>query len=351
VKTSDFYFDLPAERIAQYPRDRGESRLLLLDRAGGKRSHRAVKDLPGLLENGSLLVFNDSRVRKARVFGADSSGRKHEFLLLDPVQGGGDGSGSPVWQALAKKPSKKLSGLFKFRDGAEAVFETWEGGYTLRFDRNIDDGWFDMNGHIPLPPYIKRPDEGVDAERYQTVYARVCGSAAAPTAGLHFTKEMLSSLAEHGIDAAFITLHVGLGTFLPVRCADVEDHRMHTEHFFIGGAAADRIEAAKRDGRKVVAVGTTALRALESAADGEGRLRRGEQRTNIFIYGDYRFKTADALFTNFHTPESTLLMLVCAFAGAGRGGEAGRRLILETYREAIDNGYAFFSYGDAMLIV
>jgi S-adenosylmethionine:tRNA ribosyltransferase-isomerase len=161
---------------------------------------------------------------------------------------------------------------------------------------------------------------------------------------------MLSDLAEYGIDAAFITLHVGLGTFLPVRCADVEGHRMHTEHFFIGGPTADRIEAAKRDGRKVVAVGTTALRALESAADGEGRLRRGGQRTDIFIYGDYRFKMADALFTNFHTPESTLLMLVCAFAGAG-SGEAGRRLILETYREAIDNGYAFFSYGDAMLIV
>jgi S-adenosylmethionine:tRNA ribosyltransferase-isomerase len=321
--------------------------------AGGKRSHHAVKDLPDLLESGSLLVFNDSRVRKARIFGADSSGKKREFLLLDPVHApdAGDRAGSSVWQALTKKPSKNLSRLFKFGDGAEAVLEGGQGGWTLRFDRNIDDGWLDRNGRIPLPPYIKRPDEEFDAERYQTVYARECGSAAAPTAGLHFTNEMLAVIAERGIDAAFITLHVGLGTFLPVRCANVEDHKMHTEHFFIDGPEADKIEAAKRDGRRVVAVGTTALRALESAADGDGRLRRGEQRTDIFIYGDYRFKTADALFTNFHTPESTLLMLVCAFAGAGRGGEAGRRLILETYREAIDNGYAFFSYGDAMLIV
>jgi S-adenosylmethionine:tRNA ribosyltransferase-isomerase len=202
-----------------------------------------------------------------------------------------------------------------------------------------------------LPPYIKRPDETLDAERYQTVYARVCGSAAAPTAGLHFTDGIISAIAERGIETAFITLHAGLGTFLPVRCANVEDHKMHEEYFCIEDGAAEKIEAAKRDGRKVIAAGTTTLRALESAATGSGQIRRGERRTNIFIYGDYRFKIADALFTNFHTPESTLLMLVCAFAGADRGGDAGRRLIMETYNEAISKNYNFFSYGDAMLIL
>ncbi|MDR2802743.1 MAG: tRNA preQ1(34) S-adenosylmethionine ribosyltransferase-isomerase QueA [Treponema sp.] len=342
MNTSDFYFDLPAERVAQYPpAARGESRLLVLERETAKRSHCAVKDLPSLIESGSLMVFNDSRVRRARLFGIGRQGRRTEFLLLNMLES------ASVWEVIVKKASKRLGERFRFADGeTEAELSRSGERYTLRFDSPINDRWLDKHGHIPLPPYIKRPDEDSDSERYQTVYARQYGSAAAPTAGLHFTGEILSALAERGIESAFITLHVGLGTFLPVRGARVEDHQMHKEFFCIESETAKRIEAAKRGGRKVISVGTTTLRALESAWREDGFMT-GEQSTDIFIHGDYRFKTADALFTNFHTPESTLLMLVCAFAG----GAHGRKLILDTYREAIKKEYNFFSYGDAMLIL
>jgi S-adenosylmethionine:tRNA ribosyltransferase-isomerase len=223
----------------------------------------------------------------------------------------------------------------------------------LRFDRPIDDAWLDLHGHVPLPPYIKRDDTDVDAERYQTVYARDYGSTAAPTAGLHFTSELLAELGKAGIETAFITLHVGLGTFLPVRTENLEDHAMHEEAYCIDDDTARRIEKARAEGRKILAVGTTSLRALESAwleampdaaAPGAGGLgRRGEGSTSIFIYPGYRFKIVDALFTNFHTPESTLLMLVSAFAG--------REFILDSYKEAVKEGYRFFSYGDACLIL
>jgi S-adenosylmethionine:tRNA ribosyltransferase-isomerase len=217
-----------------------------------------------------------------------------------------------------------------------------EGGVRLlEFDRPIDDDWLDRYGHIPLPPYIKRADTEADADRYQTVYAAACGSSAAPSAGLHFTRELLDTLSAAGIESAFVTLHVGLGTFLPVRSADIEDHVMHNETFCIDEETAAKIERAKAEGRKIIAVGTTSVRTLESAWD-SGRLRTGEGGTSIFIYPGYRFKVVDALFTNFHTPESTLLMLVSAFAG--------RELILESYAEAVREGYRFFSYGDAMLI-
>jgi S-adenosylmethionine:tRNA ribosyltransferase-isomerase len=211
----------------------------------------------------------------------------------------------------------------------------------LEFDRPIDDEWLDRYGHIPLPPYIKRGDTEADADRYQTVYAASCGSAAAPTAGLHFTRELLDNLADAGIETAFVTLHVGLGTFLPVRSAHIEDHVMHNETYYIDTETAAKIERAKAEGRKVIAVGTTSVRTLESAWD-SGRLTTGEGGTSIFIYPGCRFNVVDALFTNFHTPESTLLMLAAAFAG--------RELILESYAEAIREGYRFFSYGDAMLI-
>jgi S-adenosylmethionine:tRNA ribosyltransferase-isomerase len=212
----------------------------------------------------------------------------------------------------------------------------------LQFDRPIDDEWLDRYGHIPLPPYIKRQDDVQDADRYQTVYAAAYGSSAAPTAGLHFTRELLNSLAAAGIETAFVTLHVGLGTFLPVRSEHIEDHSMHRETFSIDVQTAEKIEKAKAAGRRIVAVGTTSARTLESAW-AAGSIKRGEGSTDIFIYPGYRFNVADALFTNFHTPESTLLMLVSAFAG--------RDLVLESYAEAISRGYGFFSYGDAMLLL
>jgi S-adenosylmethionine:tRNA ribosyltransferase-isomerase len=211
----------------------------------------------------------------------------------------------------------------------------------LEFDAPIDDAWLDQFGHVPLPPYIKRGDIDEDSERYQTVYAAEHGSAAAPTAGLHWTVEMFDELARRGIETAFVTLHVGLGTFLPVRTEKIEDHLMHEEQYSITEETAAKIEAAKREGRTIVAVGTTSLRALESAWQA-GHLLRGEHSTSIFIYGDYQFKLADALFTNFHTPESTLLMLVSAFAGRAR--------VMDAYADAIASGYRFFSYGDAMFI-
>jgi S-adenosylmethionine:tRNA ribosyltransferase-isomerase len=224
------------------------------------------------------------------------------------------------------------------------------GGLVLTFDRPVDDGYLDRWGHVPLPPYIKRPDEAIDAGRYQTVYAEKTGSVAAPTAGLHFTPEILAALAERGIETAFITLHIGLGTFLPVRVEQVEDHTMHKEYFYVDEAAAARIEKARSEGRKIIAAGTTAARTLETIWDGS-RIACREGFSRIFIYGGSRFRLVDGLFTNFHTPCSTLLMLVSCFAGQFSNPDAGRRLILDTYAEAVTCRYRFFSYGDAMLIL
>jgi len=353
MKTSDFFFELPDELIAQYPPEkRGQSRLMLLDRRTGKRSHRMVEDLPEILcgpefrgKDGAppLLVFNNSKVRKARLVGISQETRaKAEFLLVEP-------SPCSSWKVLVKRAKRiKPGSVYVFFDyrGAEiakAEITTGEEDFRyLAFDRVVDDDWLDRYGHIPLPPYIKRQDVPSDSERYQTVYASDCGSSAAPTAGLHFTNELLERINGAGIESVFITLHVGLGTFLPVRSGNVEDHVMHQEHFSIDDKAALRVEAAKAQGRKVIAVGTTSVRTMESAWDA-GKIKRGAGDTSIFIYPGYKFNVADALFTNFHTPESTLLMLVSAFAG--------RELILESYAEAIAQRYRFFSYGDAMLIV
>ena len=356
MKTSDFKFELPPNLIAQYPcEQRGQSRLMTLNRITGKREHRMVKDLPEILcgpqlrgaDGGlPLLVFNNSKVRKARLTGtALESGAQVEFLLLEKM-------GNGTWETLVQKSKRRKNGSrYVFFDGeteiARAEIAAGDAPSSpefrfLAFDRLIDDDWLDRYGHIPLPPYIKRDDAPMDTDRYQTVYAAETGSAAAPTAGLHFTQALLDRLTACGIETVFLTLHVGLGTFLPVRGERVEDHRMHRETFFIDGQAAARIEAAKSQGRKIVAVGTTSVRTLESAWD-SGKLKRGEGSTAIFIYPGYTFNAADALFTNFHTPESTLLMLAAAFAG--------RELILESYAEAVREGYRFFSYGDAMLIV
>jgi S-adenosylmethionine:tRNA ribosyltransferase-isomerase len=367
MKTSDFFFDLPEHLIAQYPPEiRGQSRLLVLDRAGRSRSHRMVADLPGLLEPGSLLVFNNSRVRKARLFAVSkASGGRAEFLLVKKIDG-------LTWKALASRSRRRPPGsryVFTGPGGelvAEAEITAVEGEFRiLRFDRPLTGEWLETYGHIPLPPYIKRQDTPEDSERYQTVYAQGPdagggASSAAPTAGLHFSPELLAALEDRGIERAFITLHVGLGTFLPVRAENIEDHVMHDEEFFIDDEAAAAITRAKAEGRKIIAVGTTSVRTLESAWN-DGVLQRGEGSTAIFIYPGYRFRVVDGLFTNFHTPGSTLLMLVAGFAeakpatlaGAGVNTAAldGRDFMLETYAGAVREGYRFFSYGDAMLIL
>jgi S-adenosylmethionine:tRNA ribosyltransferase-isomerase len=339
MKTADFSFELPGHLIAQFPPDkRGSSRLMLLDRKTGKSSHHQIGDLPSLLAPGSLLVFNNSRVRKARLLAvSEGIGTPVEFLLLKKLD-------DQTWKTMVQRTKRRrLGSRYVFEDGRIGEITGDLGEYrALRFDHPIDDTWLDQYGHIPLPPYIKRGDTLLDGERYQTVYADRIGSTAAPTAGLHFTQEILDALVQQGMEIVFITLHVGLGTFLPVRTENIEDHVMHEEVFNLDEATAQRLEKAKAAGRKIIAVGTTSVRTLESAWQ-NGRFATGEQATSIFIYPGYEFQVIDALFTNFHTPESTLLMLVSAFAG--------RELILASYREAIQEGYRFFSYGDGMLIL
>jgi S-adenosylmethionine:tRNA ribosyltransferase-isomerase len=339
MKTTDFSFNLPAEQIAQFPPEhRGESRLMVLDRSNHTRTHNMVKNLPSLIEPGSLLVFNNSKVRKARLFGtAMDTCAAVEFLLLNNL-------GEGLWKCMIKRAKRRRVGSrYAIVDDVEVIIEREENEFRfIRFNRVIDDAWLDAHGHIPLPPYIKREDASSDAERYQTVYAKVTGSSAAPTAGLHFTDELLAELRKRKIETAFVTLHVGLGTFLPVRAEHIEDHLMHEESYSISAEAAEAVNKAKREGRKVIAVGTTSVRTLESAWK-DGHLPSGEGTTSIFLYPGCRFHVADALFTNFHTPESTLLMLVSAFAG--------KDFIMESYNDAVSQGYRFFSYGDAMLII
>ena len=362
TKTSDYHFELPGHLIAQYPSaERGQSRLMVMRRKEGSLEHRMLRDLPSILESGTLMVFNNSRVRKARLYGvSETGGAECEFLLLSKILESGDGmppgETGRLWKVLVKRARRRRQGSrYVFGNGKSsekigAEITGGDGEYRrLKFDRPIDDAWLDIHGHVPLPPYIRRNDLCEDAQRYQTVYAEEYGSAAAPTAGLHFTEELLGDLTKAGIETAFITLHVGLGTFLPVRAENIEEHRMHEETYSINEETASQIERARAGGRKVLAVGTTSVRTLESAWEedpsmpGAGKLRRGEGSTSIFIYPPYRFKAIDAIFTNFHTPSSTLLMLVSAFAG--------RDFILESYKEAIREGYHFFSYGDACLLL
>ena len=344
MKTSEFNFDLVESLIAQSPStERGQSRLMILDREAKSREHRMVSDLPLFLEKGTLVVFNNSKVRKARLFGtSDNTGLKAEFLLLEKLD---DFS----WKVLVKRSKRKKSGsLYHFDDEVRAILSGKPPGeFLLRFDRPIDDRWLDRFGHTPLPPYIKRKDTEMDSRRYQTIYAEQTGSAAAPTAGLHFTEELLVELDNAGMEKVFITLHVGLGTFLPVRTENIEDHTMHEEAYFIGEEETEKILKAKKEKRKILAIGTTSLRCLESAwKDGflqPGKFDKcGKYATSIFIYPGFKFNVVDHLFTNFHTPKSTLLMLVSAFAG--------KDLILDAYQEAVKEEYRFFSYGDAMLI-
>jgi len=341
VKTSQFFFDLPESLIAQSPAaDREAARLLVLDRSSGAVTHSSVRDLAGWIEPGTVVVINDTRVRKARLFGRRSSGTVTELLLLER-------KGPDLWEALAGRAARlKPGAAFTFPEGVRAVLESAaDESRLLRFTPPIDEAWLERNGHVPLPPYIKRPDQAADEERYQTVYARAVGSAAAPTAGLHLTPHLLEELGARGAQVCRVTLHVGLGTFQPIRTDDIEDHRMHEEAYSVPPETAAAVDAAVREGRPVLAVGTTVVRTLESAWGDDGTragLRAGEGRTSIYITPGYTFKVVRRMLTNFHTPGSTLLVLVSAFAG--------RERILDAYAEAVRLGYRFFSYGDAMLI-
>lgn len=341
MKVSDFYYDLPPELIAQEPSEiRHMSRLLVLDRKTGENRHRVFKDILDYMEEGDCLVMNDTRVIPARLLGKrKDTGGKIEFILLKRVE-------EDLWEVMLKPGRRAKPGSrFVFGNGAlEAVIigVVDEGNRLARF---FYDGVFeealDKVGIIPLPPYIAKCV--ADPERYQTVYSRCRGSAAAPTAGLHFTEELLDGLGKKGVRKAFLTLHVGLGTFRPVKTEKVVEHKMHSEYFSITPEACETINTAKRDKKRVIAVGTTSCRVLESVGDEEGYVRPANGWTDIFIYPGYRFKVVDAMITNFHLPGSTLIMLVSAFAG--------RERILAAYGEAIRERYRFFSFGDAMFIL
>jgi len=335
---SDFFYDLPTRLIAQEPlASRGASRLLALDgRTGEVRDMRFV-DLPGLLRAGDLLVFNDTRVIPARLRGHKDTGGQVEVLVERII----DERRALALIRASKTP--RADQHLRLEGGVSARVLARDGEFfQLQFDgdRPVLE-LLETAGHVPLPPYISRDDVAADRERYQTIYAREPGAVAAPTAGLHFNAEMLARLDALGVERAFVTLHVGAGTFQPLRVEEVRAHRMHREWFSIGSGTADRVNAARREGRRVVAVGTTVVRALESAAH-EGSVAPFNGETDIFIYPGYRFRVIDAMVTNFHLPESTLLMLVCAFAG--------RPQVLQAYRHAVAQGYRFFSYGDAMFI-
>lgn len=340
LKTHDFYYDLPEELIAQTPlAQRDASRLMTLDRTTGAVTHRHFYDLVELLHPGDCLVMNNSRVLPARLLGhREPTGGAVEVLLLKDL---GDG----VWECLTKPGRKTHTGTqLSFGDGAlraQVVGEKDDGNKLVKF---FYDGIFlevlERLGKMPLPPYIKQ--ELADGERYQTVYSKINGSAAAPTAGLHFTPELLEQLAAKGVKLAYITLHVGLGTFRPVKAEQITEHHMHSEFCMISQATADCINATRREGGRIVCVGTTSCRTLESLTDENGLFHESSAWTDIFIYPGYRFKAMDALITNFHLPESTLVMLVSAFAG--------RENVLRAYNLAVQERYRFFSFGDAMFI-
>ncbi len=342
VRTADFDYELPEGVIAQRARPRGTSRLLVLERATGRVSHRRVQALPALLRPGDLLLLNDTRVIPARLFARRPTGRRFEVFLLEHLGGG-------RWECLLRPSARAREGeRLRAPDGGELVLESrlGEGRWQVTGQPELDLARVERLGQAPLPPYIRRPGGATaqDRERYQTVYARAAGAVAAPTAGLHLTRELLEALEARGVERVTVTLHVGIGTFRPVSSERVEEHRMHTERYEIGKAAAAAINGALSRGRRIVCVGTTTVRTLEAAlASGRGRVREGPGATDLFIRPGHRFLGVGALLTNFHLPRSTLLMLVSALAG--------RERVLAAYREAIARGYRLFSYGDAMLIV
>ena len=338
MRKSDFHYSLPPALIAQHPAPaRSASRLLHLDGASGAVRDLRFTDVASLLQAGDLLVFNDTRVIPARLFGQKDSGGRVE-VLIERVRD----ARHVLAQLRASKPPKPGQKM-TLEGGITAVVQKREGEfYALEFDgaQPVAD-MLDRVGHMPLPPYIGRADDSTDRERYQTVYARHRGAVAAPTAGLHFDGPLLERLKDQGVESAFVTLHVGAGTFQPLRVDDIREHRMHAEYLSVPRETCTKINTAKEAGRRVVAVGTTVVRALETATAG-GRANPFEGETDIFIYPGYRFKAIDALLTNFHLPESTLLMLVCAFGGTQN--------VLQAYRHAVQQKYRFYSYGDAMFI-
>lgn len=340
MKRQDFYYDLPEELIAQDPlEDRSSSRLLVLDKETGATSHHIFKEITGYLKEGDCLVINDTKVIPARLIGAkEGIGAKIEILLLKRKE-------NNIWETLVKPGKKaKVGTRIVFGEGilvGEVVGIVEEGNRLVKFEyEGIFEEILDQLGQMPLPPYITHQLE--DKNRYQTVYAKHTGSAAAPTAGLHFTPELLKEIEEKGIDIARVTLHVGLGTFRPVKVDNILEHHMHSEFYQIEEEAAEKINRAKESGHRVICVGTTSCRTIESAADKNGKLHATNGWTEIFIYPGYEFKVLDCLITNFHLPESTLVMLVSALAG--------REQVLSAYEEAVKEKYRFFSFGDAMFI-
>lgn len=341
LKKSDFYFDLPQELIAQDPlEDRSASRLLVLNRKTGAVEHHTFKEIMNYVRSGDCLVLNNTKVIPARLMGVkEDTGAAIEVLLLKRRD-------NDVWETLVKPGKKARPGAkIVFGDGclrAEVLDVVEEGNRLLRFDyEGIFEEVLDRLGEMPLPPYITHKLQ--DKNRYQTVYAKYEGSAAAPTAGLHFTEELLAQIEEMGVNIAYVTLHVGLGTFRPVKADNILEHHMHSEHYEVTPETAELINRTKESGGRVICVGTTSCRTVESAADENGRVQPGCGDTEIFIYPGYRFKVLDCLITNFHLPESTLVMLVSALAG--------RENVLAAYREAVEERYRFFSFGDAMLVI
>ena len=340
MKVSDFNYDLPEELIAQHPYDkRDEARLMLLDRNNETIEHKVFKDIIDYLNPGDCLVINNTKVLPARLLGFKDTGAHIEFLLLKRLEG-------DTWEAMVRPGNKLRPGTtVTFGDGilkAEVLDIMQGGNRKVKFYyEGIFNEILDKIGLMPLPPYIKESLK--DKDKYQTVYAKYEGSAAAPTAGLHFTDELLDKLREKGVEIANVTLHVGIGTFRPVKVENIEDHDMHSEHFYIKEEDVEKINKAKKAGKRVIACGTTSCRVLESISDeNTGMVRAYEGDTKIFIYPGYKFKCIDGLITNFHLPESTLIMLVSAFAG--------KDYIMRAYKEAVDQRYKFFSFGDAMFI-
>lgn len=342
MRLEEFDYDLPKSLIAQYPTpQRGESRLMVLDRQQSTITHHFFKNLIEFLNPGDLLVMNNTRVLPARVFGKKETGGRIELLLI-PSWNGMKGH----WEALVKNLGK-TKGKVCIHFDANLIGELREiknGRGKITFsDGKLVESLLKKAGHIPLPPYIKRDDEPLDQERYQTVFAEKDGSIAAPTAGLHFTQTLLQGLKEKGIKSTFLTLHIGPGTFTPVKTEEIEKHQMEREWVEISEETASEVTKAKQEGKRVIAVGTTTTRALEAFSKGEGQIQPGQKQVSLFIYPPYRFKVVDGLITNFHLPKSTLILLVSAFAG--------RDFILKAYREAVREKYRFYSYGDAMLII
>ena len=343
MKKSDFHYDLPPELIAQEPlAERSASRLLLVPPGEAPFDDRQVRELPELLQPGDLLVFNDTRVIPARLFGHKQSGGRVEILIKRLLPG--NQARAQIGASKAPRPGTVIE---LDAGGSAEVLERDGGFYQLRFDvPDALESWLLEAGRLPLPPYIQRVPDRDDAERYQTVFARESGAVAAPTAGLHFDQPLLEALRGRGVETGHVTLHVGAGTFLPMRAERLSEHRMHSEWLNVGAGLVAQIRRTREAGGRVIAVGTTVVRALESATRlneaGEGELHPFSGETSIFIFPGYRIRSVDALLTNFHLPESTLLMLVSAFAGRDR--------VLQAYAHAIDRRYRFFSYGDAMLL-